>query len=104
MSVYPTEELLKMWSRGELTVEQSIGQMIQHQKTLYERLLQTERRLSTLISEVAIAIRYGTTNNTNNTNDGYAVACLQVIQDCCTANDRGNEITACSSKASKKHD
>ncbi len=74
MSVYSTEELLKMWSRGELTVEQSIGQMIQHQKTLYERLLQTERRLSTLISEVA------------------------------TANDRGNETTACSSKASKKHD
>jgi hypothetical protein len=29
-----------------------------------------------------LAIRYGTTNNTNNTNDGYAVACLQVIQDC----------------------
>lgn len=30
MSMYPVEELLKRWQLGTLTVEQAIGQILQH--------------------------------------------------------------------------
>lgn len=51
MSTYTTEELLNLWARGEITVEQSIGQLMQHLSTLYGRLVFLERRLSSLSSD-----------------------------------------------------
>ena len=38
MGTHPLKLLLKLWQRGELTVEQAIGQIIQHLIALEKRL------------------------------------------------------------------
>jgi len=38
MSMYPLEELLKRWQLDNLTVEQAIGQILQHLLALQKQL------------------------------------------------------------------
>lgn len=38
MSAEPPQKLLKLWQQGDLTVEQAIGQLLQHLVTLYKLL------------------------------------------------------------------
>ncbi len=37
MATYPLKKLLSMWQRGELTVEQAIGHILQHLINLEKR-------------------------------------------------------------------
>jgi hypothetical protein len=48
VNTYPSEELVKLWARGDLTAEQSIGHLMQHIVILYERLVSLERRFASL--------------------------------------------------------
>ncbi len=50
MGTYSPNELLALWSREEITVEQSIGQLIQHYIQFQERLTTLERRFSSLVA------------------------------------------------------
>jgi hypothetical protein len=45
MSTYQLPELLQKWSRGELSAEQAIGQLLQHVQALGQRLAAIEKRL-----------------------------------------------------------
>jgi hypothetical protein len=45
MGMYALEILVRKWGRGELTVEQAIGQMLLHLKELDESLRMLERRV-----------------------------------------------------------
>ncbi len=38
MTTYPLKKLVRMWARGELTVAQAIGHIIQHLIRLEKRL------------------------------------------------------------------
>jgi hypothetical protein len=49
MKMYPLEDLLNRWAREELTVEQAIGQILQH----LVRLRREIRALATLAAKVA---------------------------------------------------
>jgi hypothetical protein len=48
MSTYNPSELLSKWSRGELTLEQAIGHLLQHLLAFAQRLLEIEKRLRQL--------------------------------------------------------
>jgi len=48
MSMHPLNELLTRWSQAKLTVEQAIGQLIQHQLAFTEHLNALEKRLRAL--------------------------------------------------------
>ena len=48
MSTYPIPDLLQRWAKGELTVEQAVGHVLQHLLTLAQRLAEMERRLRQL--------------------------------------------------------
>ena len=43
MSTYSLSELLHKWSRGELSAEQAIGQLIQHALLADQRLSEVEK-------------------------------------------------------------
>ena len=43
MSTYSLSDLLHKWSRGELTAEQAIGQLIQHALLSGQRLSELEK-------------------------------------------------------------
>ncbi len=45
MARYPLQELLSLWHREHLTVEQIIGQIIQHLIALEKQLGDLQRRL-----------------------------------------------------------
>lgn len=45
MSTYPANELLHLWSRGEVTPEQTIGHLVQHLVAITQRLTEIEKRL-----------------------------------------------------------
>ena len=45
MSTYPAPDLLRLWSLGEVTPEQTIGHLVQHLVTLTQRLSELEKRL-----------------------------------------------------------
>jgi hypothetical protein len=49
MKMYPVEELLNRWAREELTVEQAVGQILQHLVRLKHEL----DALATLAAKVA---------------------------------------------------
>jgi hypothetical protein len=53
MKMYPVEELLNRWAREELTVEQAIGQILQH----LVRLKQELDALATLAAKVAAKLK-----------------------------------------------
>ncbi len=44
MSTYPLDTLIQKWGRGDLTVEQVIGQMLLHLRDLQEAMLSLERQ------------------------------------------------------------
>jgi hypothetical protein len=48
MSTYSLSDLLHKWSRGELSAEQAIGQLIQHALLSGQRLSELEKRLRQL--------------------------------------------------------
>jgi len=48
MSSYTPAELLRKWSRGELTADQAIGHLMQQVQTQEQRLAQVEKRLRQL--------------------------------------------------------
>ena len=48
MSTYPANELLRLWSLGEVTPEQTIGHLVQHLVTITQRLTELEKRLRQL--------------------------------------------------------
>ena len=48
MKMYPLEDLLNRWAREELTVEQAIGQILQH----LVRLRKEIKTLATLAAQV----------------------------------------------------
>ena len=45
MSTYPAPDLLRLWSLGEVTPEQTIGHLVQHLITITQRLTEVEKRL-----------------------------------------------------------
>ena len=45
MSTYPASDLLRLWSLGEVTPEQTIGHLVQHLVTITQRLTDLEKRL-----------------------------------------------------------
>ena len=45
MSTYPANELLRLWSLGEVSPEQTIGHLVQHLVALTQRLSELEKRL-----------------------------------------------------------
>ena len=45
MAMYPPQELLGRWQREQLTVEQAIGQLLQHLLALEKQLNELKRRL-----------------------------------------------------------
>jgi hypothetical protein len=45
MAEYPLQELLSLWYREEVTVEQVIGQIIQHLLALEKQLGELKRQL-----------------------------------------------------------
>jgi hypothetical protein len=47
MSYHSIEELIELWKREKLTVEQMIGQMLQSLQAQQQRLRELERRLTT---------------------------------------------------------
>jgi hypothetical protein len=53
MKMYPVEELLNRWAREELTVEQAIGQILQH----LVRLRQEIEALATLAAKIAAKLK-----------------------------------------------
>jgi hypothetical protein len=53
MKMYPIEELLNRWAREELTVEQAIGQILQH----LARLKQEIEALASLAAKVAARLK-----------------------------------------------
>ena len=46
MAQYPLNELLSLWHRGQVTVEQVIGQLILHLIAKEKRLSDLQRQLS----------------------------------------------------------
>lgn len=44
MGMYPLEELIRKWGRGELSVEQAIGQILLHLQRLEQRVGTPEGR------------------------------------------------------------
>jgi len=48
MSTYSPQELTRRWEHSQLTIEQAIGQLIQHLLDLLQRLAELERRLRQL--------------------------------------------------------
>ena len=48
MSTYPAPDLLRLWSLGEVTPEQTIGHLVQHLVTITQRLTELEKRLRQL--------------------------------------------------------
>jgi hypothetical protein len=53
MKMYPVEELLNRWAREELTVEQAIGQILQH----LVRLKKEIESLASLAAKVAARLK-----------------------------------------------
>lgn len=47
MSTYPIRKTLQLWSRGELTAEQAIGQLLQHLQKLENRVQTLEQQTLT---------------------------------------------------------
>jgi hypothetical protein len=45
MATYPPPELFKQWKHGELSLEQAIGQLLQHLVAQSQQLAELERRL-----------------------------------------------------------
>ena len=45
LSIYTLPDLLKQWEYEKLTVEQMIGQLLQHLLALLQRLAELEKRL-----------------------------------------------------------
>jgi hypothetical protein len=48
MSTYSPSELLSKWSKGELSLEQAIGHLLQHVFAFAQRLVEIEKRLRQL--------------------------------------------------------
>ena len=48
MASYPLPEVRRKWSKGELTLEQVAGHLLQHLLDLVERLTEIEKRLRQL--------------------------------------------------------
>jgi hypothetical protein len=48
MSTYSLAELLRRWAQGELSAEQAIGQLLQHQQSLDQQLTQLRQQVSQL--------------------------------------------------------
>ena len=53
MKMYPVDELLNRWAREELTVEQAVGQILQHLVRLKHEL----DALATLAAKVAARLK-----------------------------------------------
>jgi hypothetical protein len=49
MSAEPPQKLLKLWQQGDLTVEQAIGQLLQHLVALHKLLDDLKRQLLKLL-------------------------------------------------------
>lgn len=47
MGAYSIDVLMRKWSRGEVTVEQVIGQILQHVQELQTTVLTLERKVDT---------------------------------------------------------
>ena len=45
MSTYPAPDLLRLWSLGEVTPEQTVGHLVQHLVAITQRLTELEKRL-----------------------------------------------------------
>ena len=45
MGTYSLDALVRKWSRGELTVEQVVGQLLLHVKEMREAIVSLERRV-----------------------------------------------------------
>ncbi|MFZ4664632.1 MAG: hypothetical protein ACOYNY_47005 [Caldilineaceae bacterium] len=48
MSTYPLEKLLHLWRTEQLTVEQAIGHLLQHQAALEAQSLTQQKQLQSL--------------------------------------------------------
>jgi len=48
MSAEPPHKLLKLWQQGDLTVEQAIGQLLQHLAAVYKLLVRVNKMLRRL--------------------------------------------------------
>ena len=48
MSTYPAPDLLRLWSLGEVTPEQTISHLVQQLVTITQRLTEVEKRLRQL--------------------------------------------------------
>jgi hypothetical protein len=48
MSAYDLQQLMRKWGREELTVEQMIGQIMQHLQELSDRIGSVEKQQETL--------------------------------------------------------
>jgi hypothetical protein len=48
MSTHSIPELLQLWPKGELTVEQAVGHLLQNLLTLFQWHTEVERRLCQL--------------------------------------------------------
>ena len=51
MATYSLQELLNRWQREDLTVEQTIGQLLQHLLTFEKEILNLKQRLNKLSSK-----------------------------------------------------
>ena len=48
MAMYTLEKLRQLWKQEELTVEQMLGQMLQHLETMQEQMQALQKEVRTL--------------------------------------------------------